>query len=78
MLAAMPARSGRPPLGKYPMTSGERKARSRQVVRPEVVQLNVEVPAEVRESLRQLADATGKTQAAILVAAVKQYVARRR
>ena len=54
---AMPARRpGRPPLGTHPMTAGERRARSRQVVRPDTVQLNVEVAAEVRDALRALAD----------------------
>lgn len=67
-------RPGRPPLGPHPMTGAERKARSRSARK--VAQLNVEIPAEVREALRELAEQTGRTQAELLVAAVTEYVAR--
>lgn len=76
--AAMPARHGRPPLGKHPMTAGERKARSRKVVRPDTVQLNVEVEVGVREILRELADRLELTQAAVVADAIRRYAARRR
>lgn len=83
MLRAMPARPahrrpGRPTLGPHPMTASERKARSRQVVRPEVVQLNVEVAAEVRDTLRKLADKLEVSQAEVVAEALRQYAARRR
>ncbi len=79
MLAlAMPARRpGRPPIGQHPMTAGERRARSRQVVRPDTVQLNVEVPAEVRDTLRELADKLETTQAEVVAEALRRYAARR-
>ena len=76
---AMPARRpGRPPLGKHPMTAGERRARSRQVVRPAVVQINVEVAAEVRDTLREMADKLELTQAEVVAEALRRYAARRR
>lgn len=78
MLAAMPVRPGRPPVGKHPMTAAERKARSRQVVRAGTVQLNVEVAAEVRDELRALAERLGKSQAEVVAAAIQRYAARRR
>lgn len=75
---AMPARRpGRPPLGPHPMTAGERRARSRQVVRPDTVQLNVEVAAEVRDTLRELADKLEVTQAEVVAEALRRYAARR-
>lgn len=76
---AMPARRpGRPPLGTHPMTAGERRARSRQVVRPAVVQINVEVAAEVRDTLREMADKLELTQAEVVAEALRRYAARRR
>lgn len=78
MLVAMPARAGRPTLGKHPMSAAERKARSRQVVRAGTVQINVEVAAEVRDELRALADRLGKSQAEVVAAAIQRYAARRR
>ena len=79
MLAlAMPARRpGRPPIGQHPMTAGERRARSRQVVRPDTVQLNVEVAAEVRDTLRELAKKLNLKQAEVVAEALRRYAARR-
>ena len=79
MLAAMPARRppGRPKLGKHPMTAGERRARSRQVVRPAVVQINVEVDVGVRDTLRELAEKLERTQAEVVAEALRRYAARR-
>ena len=80
LMPAMPARRhrhGRPPLGPHPMTAGERKKRSRQVVRPDTVQLNVEVAAEVRDTLRELADKLEVTQAEVVAEALRRYAARR-
>ena len=76
---AMPARRpGRPPLGTHPMTAGERRARSRQVVRPAVVQINVEVDVGVRDTLREMADKLELTQAEVVAEALRRYAARRR
>ena len=78
LTTAMPARRpGRPPLGPHPMTAGERKKRSRQGVRPDTVQLNVEVAAEVRDTLRELADKLEVTQAEVVAEALRRYAARR-
>ena len=75
---AMPARRpGRPPLGTHPMTAGERRARSRQVVRPGTVQLNVEVDVGVRDTLRELAEKLERTQAEVVAEALRRYAARR-
>lgn len=78
--SAMPARRqpGRPTVGPHPLTASERKARSRKVVRPDVVQLNVEVAAEVRDTLRDLAGRLGKSQAEVVADALRRYAARRR
>ena len=74
---AMPARRpGRPPLGPHPMTYKERKAQSRKA-RPDTVQLNVEVAAEVRDTLRELADKLEVTQAEVVAEALRRYAARR-
>lgn len=78
MLVVMPARPGRPTLGKHPMSAAERKLRSRQVVRVGTVQLNVEVAAEVRDELRALAERLGVSQAEVVAAAIQRYAARRR
>lgn len=78
LTTAMPARRpGRPPLGPHPMTAGERKKRSRQVVRPDTVQLNVEVAAEVRDTLRELAKKLNLKQAEVVAEALRRYAARR-
>ena len=79
LMPAMPARRhrhGRPPLGPHPMTAGERKKRSRQV-RPDTVQLNVEVAAEVRDTLRELAKKLNLKQAEVVAEALRRYAARR-
>ena len=79
LMPAMPARRhrhGRPPLGPHPMTDKERKARSRQV-RPDTVQLNVEVAAEVRDTLRELAKKLNLKQAEVVAEALRRYAARR-
>ena len=79
LMPAMPARRhrhGRPPLGPHPMTYKERKARSRQV-RPDTVQLNVEVAAEVRDTLRELAKKLKLKQAEVVAEALRRYAARR-
>ena len=65
-------RPGRPPLGPHPMPADVRKARSRAA--RQVEQLNVEVPAQVREAVKELADATGRTQAQVIAAAIAAYV----
>lgn len=59
------------------MPAADRKARSR-ATRPATVQLNVEVPAEVREALRRVATDTDQTQAEVLIAAVTEYMRRRK
>lgn len=79
LMPAMPARRhrhGRPPLGPHPMTAGERKKRSRQV-RPDTVQLNVEVATEVRDTLRELAKKLKLKQAEVVAEALRRYAARR-
>ena len=79
LMPAMPARRhrhGRPPLGPHPMTAGERKKRSRQV-RPDTEQLNVEVAAEVRDTLRELAKKLKLKQAEVVAEALRRYAARR-
>lgn len=78
MLVVMPARPGRPTIGKHPMSAAERKARSRQVVRAGTVQLNVEVAADVRDELRALAERLDVSQAEVVARAIRQYAARRR
>lgn len=82
MLRAMPVRAarrrpGRPSIGPHPMTVKERKERSRQVVRPDTVQLNVEVAAEVRDTLRELAKKLKLKQAEVVAEALRRYAARR-
>lgn len=69
-------RPGRPPLGTTAMPDAERKARSR--AGRQVEQLNVEVPATVREAVRDLAEATGRTQAEVILAALQAYLDRHR
>jgi len=59
------------------MTVKERKERSRQVVRPDTVQLNVEVAAEVRDTLRELAKKLKLKQAEVVAEALRRYAARR-
>ena len=63
---------GRPPLGQHAMPDAARKARSRKA--REVAQLNVEVPAEVREAVRALAEKTKRTQADVILAAIQAYL----
>lgn len=53
-------------------SDADRKARSRKARK--LAQLNVEVPAEVREAVQALADRTDRTQAAVILAAIQAYL----
>ena len=63
---------GRPPLGQHAMPEAIRKAKSRTA--RQVAQLNVDVPVAVRDAVRELAQATDRTQAEILAAAIAAYL----
>lgn len=65
-------RTGRPPLGQHAMSDADRKARSRTARK--LAQLNVEVPAEVRKAVQDLADRTDRTQADVILAAIQAYL----
>lgn len=65
-------RPGRPTIGTHPMSTGERKARSRSARK--LAQLNVEIPAEVRAAVQELADRTARTQTEVITAAIQAYL----
>lgn len=65
-------RPGRPSLGPHAMSPADRKARSRSARK--LAQLNVEVPAEVRQAVQELADRTARTQADVILAAIQTYL----
>lgn len=65
-------RPGPKPLGASAMPDGVRKARSRAARK--VSQLNVDVPAAVRDAVKELAEASGQTQAEVIAAALQAYV----
>jgi hypothetical protein len=63
---------GRPPLAQHAMSNAERKASSRKARK--LAQLNVEIPAEVRKAVQELADRTERTQADVILAAIQAYL----
>lgn len=54
------------------MSDADRKARSRTARK--LAQLNVEIPAEVRKAVQELADRTERTQADVILAAIQAYL----
>ena len=70
MLQSVTSR-GRPPK-PHAMPPAARKAKSRTA--RAVAQLNVEVPAAVRDAVRELARATDRTQSEVLAAAIAAYL----
>jgi len=64
-------RPGRKPTGRA-VSDADRKANSRSA--RHLAQLNVDVPVAVRDAVRELAQATDRTQAEVLAAAIAAYL----